>query len=365
MSGLMTFLVQQSHELGFCAVGVADTSPFTEHAAQALRRIEDGFMADMSWFNEARVRCGADPRAVLPNARSIISVVMRYPLSQDCPGLGARVSRFAWGADYHVLIKSRIKELLTGLSRHLGHDVGFYINVDDGPLPDRAAAVRAGVGWPGKNTNVLVQGVGSWAFLGEAVVDVDLEPSSASTGTCGACTRCLDACPTGALVAPYMLDSRKCISYLTVENREAIPRALRHLVGDRLFGCDACQEVCPANKGNTAAYPNDTTDASRLTAILSMDGAEFRHRFRGTAIWRAKLEGLQRNACVVLGNLRDEKTVPALAGAARTGTPLVRMHAAWALGRIGGRAARAALERALAVETDAVVRAEIESAITS
>jgi epoxyqueuosine reductase len=228
------------------------------------------------------------------------------------------------------------------------------IFVDSSPLAERAVAERAGLGWFGKNTMLLLPGAGSWAFLCEVILDLALEPDTPVQKSCGACHRCLDVCPTGALVAPGVLDNRRCISFLTIELKDRIPRHLRPLMGDWIFGCDLCQEVCPVNRkalpariaalrayDDEAAYP-------RLLPLLALDDAGFRARYRGTPVLRAKRWGLQRNVCVALGNNGDPAAVPALAETLldEGRHPLVREHAAWALGRFAVPAARQALERA-------------------
>ena len=240
--------------------------------------------------------------------------------------------------------------------------------MDDGPMNDRAAAERAGVGWFGKNTNILTPSHGSWVFLGQVVTDLELEPDKPLLKTCGACVRCIDACPTGAIVAPYVIDNTKCISFLTIELRGPIPRELRPLVGDWVFGCDICQDVCPVNRKAQASLEpafrqRHDFAAPQLIPLLDMDDEGFRERFRNSPIKRAKRAGLQRNVCVALGNIGDPAAVPALVRALGSADALVRTHAAWALGRIGGSEAVEALERALGHERDHEVLQEIEMAL--
>jgi epoxyqueuosine reductase len=239
--------------------------------------------------------------------------------------------------------------------------------VDTGRGVDRAVAVRAGVGWYGKNAMVLTPDAGSWVVLGELVTTVALPPDEPLFKGCGHCVRCLERCPTGALVAPGVVDSRRCISYLTIEHRGAIPRALRPLMGTWVFGCDVCQEVCPID----GALPTVASDPlapvldpePELVDLLRLTREEFRNRYHHTPVGRAGWAGLLRNACVALGNARDPAAVPALVEALRHEEPLVRGHAAWALGRIGGEAARCALETALAGEDDPDVRLELDDAL--
>jgi epoxyqueuosine reductase len=361
---------QLARELGFDLVGIASAEPFIEEAI-ALRRLRDGLMAGLPWYTEARVRRGCHPETLLPGARSIISVAMSYNTpSDEAPPAGGpqgRVARYACGEDYHRVMKRRLRAFVEGLSARLARPVRSYIHVDDGPMLDRAAAVRAGLGWYGKNSCLLTPSHGSWVLLGQAVTDLELQPDTLSKKSCGRCGRCIQACPTGAIVAPGVIDNARCISYLTIENRGPIPRQLRSLVGDWAFGCDVCQEVCPVNR-KAASAREDTLrqrglSTLELTSLLSMTQEQFQERFRGSAIKRANLAGLKRNACVVLGNLGDPSAVPALSRALSDAEPLVRGHAAWALGRIGGPQAHQALTDALAHEHDTSVQGEMRTAL--
>ncbi len=264
-----------------------------------------------------------------------------------------------------------MKERLSTLSVHLpqlaGRPVRSRVFVDDSPLLERAVARRAGLGWFGKNTNILTSTHGSWVFLAALMTDLEMEPDDPLKRSCGECVRCIPACPTGAIVAPYVIDARRCISYLTIECRGPIPRHLRPLMGDWVFGCDVCQEVCPVNNGVAVAtmpvLKRTGFSVLELVPLLSMTQQEFSARFRHTPIKRAKMVGLKRNACVALGNIGDPRAVPALGKALMENEPLVRGHAAWALGRIGGQEAIRLLEQALECEASAEVREEIEAAM--
>lgn len=234
--------------------------------------------------------------------------------------------------------------------------------VDTARIIDRAVAQRAALGWYGKNTNIISTTHGSWILLGEILTSLELQPDEPLRKHCGACTRCLTACPTGAITGPYMLDSNRCISYLTIEHRGPIPRDLRPLMGDWIFGCDICQEVCPpAMKGRVEqhdVFTAATGESARpaLFPLLAIDEADFRRRFAGSPIKRAGWEGLQRNVAVALGNSGDRRAIPALIAALQRATPLVRGHAAWALGRLGHAES---LVAALQGECDPGVREEI------
>ena len=361
---------EYARELGFDLVGIASADHFSEDRDVALDRLREGLMDGLPWYTESRVERGCDPEALLPGARSIIAVGMSYLTLEDEgdePGPQGKVARYSWGDDYHSVMKERLKALVEGLSQRLSTSIQARWYVDDGPMLDRAVAQRAGTGWFGKNTNTLTSSHGSWVFLGQVITNLELEPDPPLKKTCGSCVRCIDACPTGAIVAPYVIDNSLCISYLTIENRGTIPRRLRPLMYDWVFGCDICQDVCPVNI--KAAYTVEQAFQKKrfatldLVALLELTEEEFRERFRGSPIKRAKRTGLQRNACVALGNAADPAAVPALVRALGEGEPIVRGHAAWALGRLGGPEATRALASALDQEGDAEVLDEIEQAL--
>jgi epoxyqueuosine reductase len=279
------------------------------------------------------------------------------------------VARYALGDDYHDVMLSRLKTLLAEVRARYGEEVPGRAYVDTGPLLERDLAQRAGLGWWGKNTNLLHRHLGSYFFLGALLLGLDLAPDAPTTAHCGTCRRCLDACPTRAFVAPYVLDARRCISYLTIELKGPIPRNLRPLVGNWIYGCDICQEVCPWNRkapptDEPAFQPRGDLAAPELIPLLGMTDEEFRARFRGSPIKRTKRRGLLRNVAVALGNARDPVAIPALRAAlGQDPEPLVRGHAAWALGRIGGPAAHAALLAATETELDPYVTEEIQGAL--
>jgi epoxyqueuosine reductase len=375
-------LKQRARELGFCAIGITDAQPFREAEAAAAGRTSAGLMDGLTWWSEERAHASADPRRNTPDARSVIALAFPYPASlppptQDTPsplrggsgrgsddGPRGRIASYALGRDYHEVLLERMQPLLAML-REQGHRAKSY--VDHGWMLDRAAAARAGIGWLGKNTNLLIPGVGSLVLLAEIVTSAALEQDEPIKKSCGSCDACLRVCPTGALVFPGVLDNRRCISFWTIEHRGAIPREMRPLIGDWIFGCDLCQEICPINAGARPAAPDahavtafgpSIETRPRLEELLTLDDAAFRARFRESALWRTRRAGLLRNVCVALGNVADRSSVPALTAALDDPEPLVRGHAAWALGRLGGRAARAALEGALSRETDPEVRDE-------
>jgi epoxyqueuosine reductase len=391
MSSVKAVVVSHALELGFDLVRVTSAQEFAQDRAIALERLKAGLMDGLPWYSESRVRRGASPQELLPGARSVICLGLNYyqgEFPEPAPGAPAgRVARYAWQRDYHQVMKKRMRALVEGVSSRLGTKVAARWYVDDGPMLDRAAAHRSGLGWFGKNTNILTPSLGSWVFLGQVITDLEIEADRPLQKTCGACVRCIDACPTGAIVAPYVIDNARCISYLTIENRGPIPVELRPQMQDWVFGCDICQDVCPVNRkarpskspiwesGQLPSEPalksGDTEEFQRaggmglldLVGLLEMNDEEFKRRFRGTPILRAKRAGLQRNACVALGNRGDPSAIPALCRALAEGESLVRGHAAWALGRIGTEASLGALERAWQAETDPNVLKEISAAL--
>lgn len=320
-----------------------------------------------SWgYDEAYAAAASDARRLLPGARSVVCVAVRYatPPPRFTRGRG-RVSNYAWSADYH----RRMRALLDDLAAAIGALGGASAAAcDTAPLAERAFAERAGLGWIGKHTNLIVPGLGSYVFLGECVTTLALEPDAPLRKRCGACARCVVACPTGALRGDHTIDARRCISDGT-QRRGSIPRELRPLLGDWVWGCDLCQDACPPTRrapADAAAFaPLDPeTQAPSLQALLRTRGAAFRRRFGATAMaWRGAAV-LRRNAAVALGNGLDRADVPALAAALGADPDrYVRGHAAWALGRIGSPRARAVLARAAESEPDGLVLDEISAAL--
>ena len=359
--------------LGFDRAGIADAAPFVRDEKATLARVRAGLMDGLPWYTEDRVRRMNRPEHLLEGARSIISLAISYHTGEP-PGDSDRptgsIARYAWGRDYHSLIKTRVRRFIREIPDVVGRPVRTRYFVDDGPMNDRAVAERSGVGWFGKNTNILTPTHGSWVFLAEVVTDLELVPDPPLKKTCGDCVRCIPACPTGAIVEPFVIDNRKCISFLTIELRGAIPRELRPLMGDWVFGCDICQEVCPVNRKAAPSrevefQKRHDFDAPDLLPLLTLDEQGFRDRFNGSPIRRAKRSGLLRNVCVALGNIGDPVAIPALTEALTSDESLVRAHAAWALGRIGGASAVDALEVALQRECDADVVEEIAAALGS
>lgn len=368
---IKSLVKKYAQELGFDLVRVTSAQEFVEDRTITQERVRTGLMDGLPWYTPDRVRRGTSPQELLPGARSIICLGLNYfqpdPDTPPAPQPVGRVARYARGRDYHKVMKRRMREYVAGLSARLETEVKARWYVDDGPMLDRAAARRSGLGWFGKNTNILTPELGSWVFLGQVITDLEIEPDGALKKTCGSCVRCIEACPTGAIIAPYVINNSRCISYLTIENRGPIPKELRPQMLDWVFGCDICQEVCPVNrKASVATEPAfQRKELSRVDLLELLDLSEegFREKFRGTPILRAKRVGLKRNACVALGNLKDPAAIPELSRSLVEEETLVRSHAAWALGQIGGQAAKRVLLEAQASETDADVLAEICDAL--
>lgn len=356
--------------LGFGLVGIA---PAVRPAGfDALTDwLERGFAGEMRYL-EGRREAYEHPRHVLEAVRSIVMLGMNYRTAdppKSLTGGQARVSRYAWGAtDYHDVIRDRLRRLADLLHKHAPGCRTRGV-VDTAPLLERDFARLAGLGWFGKNTMLINKRQGSWLFLAALLTDVELTPDSPhETSHCGTCTRCLEACPTGAFAEPYVLDATRCISYLTIELRERpIPEELREGCGEWLFGCDICQEVCPWNRKAPVSNEREFAPTAHLfpadaAALLQLDQAAFDAQYGHTPLARPGRAGVLRNACIVLGNRGDASFVPVLVRAVEDAEPLVRGAAAWALGRIGSAAAGAALERRRSLETDPTVLSELEDA---
>jgi epoxyqueuosine reductase len=292
------------------------------------------------------------------------------PLADDLAR--GRISRYAWGTDYHDLVLPRLEDLASFVAAESQACTNHRAYVDTGPILERAYGAAAGLGFVGKNTNLIHPGMGSWLFLGEVLTTAVLEPTPIESSIgCGTCIRCLDACPTGALIAPYVLDARRCVSYLTIELKGAIPRDLRPLMGSWIYGCDVCQEICPWQRfamltGERALLARGPDHAAPLLVDLArLNRDSFGQRYQNTPIKRVGRARLLRNVAIGLGNWGAEEAVRPLEGLLSDPEPLVRGHAAWALGRIDGRAARAVLLQALENEADGYVQEELHHAIGS
>lgn len=363
-TALTSALKHEARRLGF-ALGGACPAVTPQGIHHFHGWLDAGYAGEMTYLVERR-HAYEHPHHVLDGVRSLLMLAMPYRTSE--PTLGGacqgRVSRYAWGEDYHDLIHDRLGRLADWLKRHVPSCKVRGV-VDTAPLLEREFAQLAGLGWVGKNTLLLNRQLGSWFFLAALLTDVELAydpPHEADH--CGTCRACLDACPTQAFAGPYVLDSRRCISYLTIELRSMIAADLRLGIGDWLFGCDICQDVCPWNRfapisNERELFPAADTNPLELPGLFDMDDEAFRQRFRRTPLWRPKRRGLLRNAALVLGNKRPPEGIGALIRGLADGEPLVRGACAWALSQYGGEAAREAVQARLAAETDAEVRREL------
>jgi epoxyqueuosine reductase len=332
---------RQALALGFTLAGIAPIAPNPESGVFPEWRGR-GYAGEMHYLERGKAP-RMDPRLLAPDVRSVIVCAMNYntarpttpPAAAD--RLRAWVSRYAWGSDYHDVLNSRLRDLARWMDERSGSKSRSW--VDTGPLLERVFAKYAGIGWFGKNTCIIREKTGSWLFLGCILTDLELTPDRPAPDRCGSCTRCLDACPTGAIVAPYELDSRKCISYQTIELRGPVPERDREGIGHHLFGCDICQDVCPWNrKAPDASEPAfDARDGlfwPRLDTLLDLDEAGWRGLIRGTAMKRAKVKGLLRNLLTVAGNSGARTLVPRLRRFLNHEDAAVREHAAWAIHRL-------------------------------
>jgi epoxyqueuosine reductase len=295
----------KARELGFSLVGIASAGALQQESARLQEWLRRGYQASMAWM-ERRTDKRCDPRAILPGAKSLVCVAMNYytPIAHRTDYGHGKISRYAWGGDYHRLLGERLEELrgwMTG--EFAGADATWY--VDTGPVLEKAWAERAGIGWQGKHSNVISKELGSWIFLGEIITTLLLEPDPPATDHCGTCMLCVEACPTNAIVEPYAVDSRKCLSYLTIEHRQEISGEIRKQFDGWIYGCDVCQDVCPWNRKfsvpspEEAFMPREDRAEPKLDEWSRISREEFTERFRESPIKRTKWEGLMRNIGIV------------------------------------------------------------------
>jgi epoxyqueuosine reductase len=369
-AALSARIKEEAQRLGFALAGISPAE-IPAHGESFARWLREGLGGELGYMKRTE-ELRRDPKKLVPWAVSVVSVGLNYftpPPRPETPShTQGWISRYAWGDDYHDVVQEKLGALLEKIKEIGPAPLEGRVFVDSGPVLERAIAGVAGIGWIGKNTHLISPQKGSWFFLGELFLSIELAYDRPIRDRCGKCELCLDACPTGAFVGPYVLDARRCISYLTIELKGAIPRHLRPLVGNHVFGCDICQEVCPYNVKATATreaafQPRDGLYAPDLIPLLSLSEEEFRRRFKGSPILRAKRRGFLRNVAVALGNLKSREAVAALALALHDEEALVRRHAAWALGQIGTRESVSALAERLDGESNAEVREEIEAAI--
>jgi epoxyqueuosine reductase len=338
-------LEEKARELGFAAVGVARADAAPRTAERLSEWLASGAHGDMIWMEETAARRGS-PAGLWPEVRSVISLGMSYAPAADPLALAGerdagRISVYAQGADYHDVIKKALKHLARWLVEEAGCELKVF--VDTAPVMEKPLAEAAGLGWQGKHTNLVSRKEGSWLFLGAiyTTLDLDLEPSEAPHPVhCGSCRACLDACPTNAFPAPFRLDARRCISYLTIEHKGPIPHEFREAIGNRIYGCDDCLAVCPWNRfadtarRNQAFVPRAELVAPALADLLALDDAAFRQVFAGSPIKRIGRDRMVRNAAIAAGNSGAAKFIPRLRTLTADQNPVVAEAAEWALRKL-------------------------------
>ncbi|MCX6120187.1 MAG: tRNA epoxyqueuosine(34) reductase QueG [Ignavibacteriales bacterium] len=300
----------KAHELGFSGIGIARAEVLNEEENHIREWFARGYHASMKWL-ERDLEKRLDVTKILPKAKSVICVALNYytPSQHSNAADVGKISRYAWGDDYHFVLTNRLEKLYEFIKSEIPGAEG-KIYVDTGPVMDKAWAVRAGIGWLGKHTNIITRKFGSWVFLGEILIDAELEYDTPMVDYCGTCTACIDACPTQAIVQPYVLDAHKCISYLTIEHRSELPQEIVSNFQNWIYGCDICQDVCPWNRfqhetKEPAFQPREENVAPRLTELAEMHQEEFSRRFRKSPIKRTKHSGMTRNAKAVLESFKD------------------------------------------------------------
>jgi epoxyqueuosine reductase len=367
----------EAYDLGFLLAGVTLPHQPT-HLAVYRRWLDSGRHGQMAYLSRPdSIQRRQNPRLIMPECQSILSLALLYssaldrPEEQQTAEIRGRVAAYAWGEDYHRVIPPRLDLLAEKISKILGRSILQRRYTDTGAILERDVAQEAGLGWIGKNTCLISPNFGSFFFLSELFLDVEIEPEKAFPfDRCGSCQRCIQACPTQCILPDRTIDATRCISYLTIENKGAIPVELRSQVGNWVFGCDICQEVCPWNLrfapavGDPAFAPHVDIQQPVLRKELQLTAQFFNRKFKHSPILRARRRGYLRNVCVALGNQPDSDAAPALASIIQTEPePLIRSHAAWALGKIDNPAARSALEKILITEKDPGVREEIRQVL--
>jgi len=364
---LKEIIRQQARDIGFDMVGFAPAQ-LPSQAPRLAEWLGRGYHGEMGWMaRDPGPR--TDTERSLAGAGTLVCCALNYYQGppQPASSLKGAISTYAQGEDYHRLMEEKLQLLAFFISQRFRLPSKIY--VDTGPLLEKGYAVAAGLGWLGKHSNLISRRGSSWFFLGEILLPVVLPPDKPERDHCGTCSRCIAACPTGAIVEPYVVDSRLCISYLTIELRGFVPRHLRALIGNRIYGCDDCQDVCPwnrfATKSEEAAFlPREPLASLDLIALLRMTRDDYLRATKGSAMRRARYPGLLRNVAIALGNSGDGRAVPALVEALDHAETLVRGHAAWALGRLGRREALPSLQSRLNREEKREVREEIDWAVS-
>ena len=342
MTSLKTRIFDKASELGFSAWGIARVDAAPEAGERLRQWIADGHHGEMAWM-EDRADQRASPTGLWPEARSVIALGMSYAPASDPMALAAlkdrgRISVYAQGADYHKVVKKALKAMGRWLADEAGCELKVF--VDTAPVMEKPLSAAAGIGWQGKHSNLLNREHGSWLFLGIIYTTLDLEPDAPAEPHCGSCKRCIDACPTGAIVAPGLVDARRCISYLTIELAGPIPHEFREAMGNRIYGCDDCLAVCPWNRfaseaqANRAFAPRAELAAPAIADLLALDDRSFRELFSGSPIKRIGVDRMIRNCLIAAGNSDDALLRPAVERHLASENPVVAEAAAWAIERL-------------------------------
>ena len=342
MTSLKARIFDKARELGFSSWGIARADAAPEAGERLKQWIAAGNHGEMGWM-EARAEQRASPQGLWPEAKSVIALGMSYAPPHDPLALAGakdrgRISVYAQGGDYHKTVKKALKAMGRWLADECGCQLKVF--VDTAPVMEKPLSAAAGVGWQGKHTNLLNREHGSWLFLGVIYTTLELNPDEPAEPHCGSCTRCIDACPTGAIVAPNLVDARRCISYLTIEHAGPIPHEFREAIGNRIYGCDDCLAVCPWNRfasaaqANQAFAPRPELVAPALADLLALDDASFRELFSGSPIKRIGVNRMTRNCLIAAGNSRDPALRPAVERHAQSEDPVVADAAKWALERL-------------------------------
>lgn len=360
---------ESAAEIGFDAVGFARADLPPSIRERLMRFLELGRHGDMDWL-ENRAEKRAHPNSLWPEARSIIMLGMNYGPDQDPMKALTRkssgaISVYAQNRDYHDIVKKRLKRLARQIAEQNNADVKVF--VDTAPVMEKPLAERAGFGWQGKHTNLVSREFGSWLFLGAIFTTAELEPDEAETDHCGSCRNCLDICPTDAFPAPYQLDAKRCISYLTIEHPGPIPRRFRKAMGNRIYGCDDCLAVCPWNKfasdaREAAFHAREELKAPALSELATLDDAEFRKLFSGSPIKRTGRNRFVRNVLIAIGNSEDEALAPVAEALLDDESPLVRGAAIWALSQLSLARLNASRDKCEQAEQDEDVLSEWRAA---
>lgn len=365
-------ILESAQQLGFELVGIQPITP-SQTIDVYSEWLQQGYAAKMGYLHR-HLEKKANPANLLPQAKTIISLAINYHTQEipkhqkNNPALG-QISCYAWGDDYHQVIQAKLQQLYQKIRTIIQEQFAYRAYVDTGPILEREYAHRAGLGWFGKHSNLIHWKLGSWLFLSEILLDVPLAIHQLPMkGDCGKCTLCIDACPTEAIFADKQVDSQRCLSYLTIELKESIPKELRSQIGNWIFGCDICQEVCPWNRrapisletGFQARTQNITPP---LIELMTLTQEQFSQRFRNSPIKRTKRRGFLRNVAIALGNWKSPLALSALKQAIYDHEPLVREHVAWAIGQIQTQESQEILKQAILVEEDQTVKKEMEFAL--